>query len=79
MRDSTTDSSTNMVEGKRDRKQVKLPRLDQELADRLVADAREAGGLVSLTGPDGLLSGLVGQLLETALGVELGDHLGYDA
>jgi putative transposase len=79
MRDSRTDSSTNMVEGKRDRKQVKLPRLDQELADQLVADAREAGGLASLTGPDGLLSGLVGQLLETALGVELGDHLGYDA
>ena len=29
-------------------------------------------------GPDGLLSGLVAQLLETALGVELADHLGYE-
>jgi len=32
-----------------------------------VADAREAGGVASLTGPDGLLSGLVAQILETAL------------
>ena len=55
-----------------------MPRLDQGLADRLVAEARENGGLASLTGPDGLLSGLVGQLLETALGVEITDHLGYE-
>jgi len=58
---------------------LRLPRLDQDLADRLVADAREAGGVGSLAGPDGLLAGLVGQLLETALGVELDDHLGYEA
>ena len=51
--------------------------MDQGLADRLVAEAREAGGVAALTGPDGLLSGLVAQLLETALGVELDDHLGY--
>lgn len=56
---------------------MELPRLDQRLADRLVAEAREAGGVAALTGPDGLLSGLVAQLLETALGVELADHLGY--
>lgn len=30
-----------------------------------------------MTGPDGLLAGLVGQLLETALGVEFDDHMGY--
>ncbi|MCP4963698.1 MAG: IS256 family transposase [bacterium] len=56
-----------------------LPRLDQDVVDRLVADAREAGGVAALTGPDGLLSGLVAQILETALGVELEDHLGYGA
>ena len=32
---------------------------------------------MDLVGPDGLLAGLVGQLLETALGVELTEHLGY--
>lgn len=55
-----------------------MPRLDQGLADQLVAEAREAGGVAALTGPDGLLSGLVAQLLETALGVEMADHLGYE-
>ncbi len=53
-----------------------LPRLDQGLVDRLVADAREAGGVAALTGPDGLLSGLVAQILETALGVEGCGQLG---
>ena len=57
---------------------LRLPRLDQDVADRLVAEAREAGGVMALCGPDGLLSGLVAQLLETALGVELADHLGYE-
>ena len=51
------------------------PKLDQALAERLVADARDGG--MDLVGPDGLLAGLVGQLLETALGVELTEHLGY--
>ena len=55
-----------------------MPRLEQGLAERLVAEAREAGGVAALTGPDGLLAGLVAQILETALGVELDDHLGYD-
>ncbi|MCP4305167.1 MAG: IS256 family transposase [bacterium] len=57
---------------------MRLPRLEQDLADRLVAEAREAGGVGALTGPDGLLSGLVAQVLETALSVELADHLGYE-
>ena len=52
--------------------------LEQHLVDRLVAEARETGGVAALTGPDGLLAGLVAQILETALGVELDDHLGYD-
>jgi transposase-like protein len=55
-----------------------LPRLDQSLAQQLVTEAREAGGVAALTGPDGLLAGLVAQILQTALNVELDDHLGYD-
>lgn len=78
MRNSTTGSSTNTAVERSDSR-LQLPRLDQGLADQLVADAREAGGVASLTGPDGLLSSLVGQLLETALAVELDDHLGYEA
>lgn len=74
-----TDTLLNSVVRTRGKQRMVLPRLDQELADRLVAEAREAGGVASLTGPDGLLSGLVAQLLETALGVELDDHLGYEA
>jgi putative transposase len=56
----------------------RLPRksLDKELAEQLVARAREDG--VNLVGPDGLLSGIVGQLLETALEVEMSEHLGYE-
>jgi transposase-like protein len=50
--------------------------LDKELAEHLVARAREDG--VNLVGPDGLVSGIVGQLLETALEVEMSEHLGYE-
>jgi putative transposase len=46
------------------------------LADQLVAAARTQG--VELTGPGGLLTGLTKQVLETALDVELGGHLGHD-
>lgn len=52
--------------------------MEDGLVERLVAEARESGGLAALTGPDGLLAGLVAQVLETALEVELDDHLGYD-
>lgn len=47
-----------------------------ELAEQLVEQARASG--VELTGPGGLLSGLTKQVLETALQVEMSDHLGYD-
>jgi putative transposase len=57
---------------------LRLPRLEQGLAEQLVAEAREMGGVAALTGPDGLLTGLVAQILQTALNVELDDHLGYD-
>jgi putative transposase len=46
------------------------------LAEQLVAAARCRG--VELTGPGGLLTGLTKQVPETALDVELSDHLGHD-
>jgi len=48
----------------------------QELAAELVAKARQEG--VELTGPNGLLTGLTKQVLESALDAEMADHLGYD-
>ena len=45
-----------------------------DLAGQLVARAR-AGGPVALTGRDGLLSGLIGQVLQAGLALELDDHL----
>ena len=45
------------------------------LAEGLVSAARTQG--VQLTGPGGLLTGLTKQVLETALAVELAEHLGY--
>ncbi|GAB4085062.1 hypothetical protein GCM10028784_16960 [Myceligenerans cantabricum] len=49
----------------------------QALAQQLVAQAKAAG--IDLVGPDGLLTGLTKQVLETALDEELTDHLGYPA
>lgn len=50
--------------------------IDQkELAERLLAQAREQG--VSLTGPGGLVSQLTKYVLETALNAELSQHLGH--
>lgn len=46
------------------------------VAEQLVAAAREQG--VQLTGPGGLLTGLTKQVLETALEVELTEHLGHE-
>jgi putative transposase len=46
------------------------------VAEQLVASARTQG--VELTGPGGLLTGLTKRVLETALDVELADHLGHD-
>jgi putative transposase len=45
-----------------------------DLAAQLVARAR-AGERVALTGRGGLLSGLIGQVLEAGLGLELEEHL----
>jgi transposase-like protein len=46
------------------------------VADQLVAAARRQG--VELTGAGGLLTGLTKQVLETALEVELTEHLGHE-
>ena len=46
------------------------------LAEQLVAAARSSG--VELTGPGGLLTGLTRHVLETALEVEMSEHLGYE-
>jgi putative transposase len=48
----------------------------REWAELLVARAREEG--VDLTGEGGLLTGLVRQVLQTGLDVEMADHLGYE-
>jgi transposase-like protein len=48
----------------------------REWAEELVARARREG--VELTGDAGLLTGLVRQVLQTGLEVELEDHLGYE-
>jgi putative transposase len=53
-----------------------VPVIDEELARRLVDEARTKG--VSLIGPGGLLGGLTKQVLETSLEVEMSEHLGYD-
>jgi transposase-like protein len=53
------------------------PQTDQqELADQLVEQARAEG--VELIGPGGLLTGLTSKVINTALEVEMAEHLGYD-
>ncbi|GAA1768174.1 hypothetical protein GCM10009747_31200 [Agromyces humatus] len=46
------------------------------LAEQLVVSAQAQG--IELTGPDGLLTGLTRQVLQSALESELSGHLGYD-
>jgi putative transposase len=49
----------------------------REWAEELVARARAEG--LDLTGEGGLLTGLIRQVLQTGLEVELSEHLGYEA
>ncbi len=51
------------------------PSVDEQFARELVVRARGEGA--QLVGPGGLLSGLTKTVLETALEVEMEDHLGY--
>ena len=53
-----------------------VPVIDEQLARRLVDEARTKG--VSLVGPGGLLGGLTKTVLETALEAEMTEHLGYE-
>ncbi len=48
----------------------------KDWAELLVARARSE--CVELTGEDGLLTGLVRQVLQTGLEVEMAEHLGYE-
>ena len=52
------------------------PLIDRELADRLIAQAREQG--VDLLGDGGLLKQMTKVVLERSLAAELTDHLGYE-
>ena len=54
---------------------AKLDAVDEQLAARLVEQARSSG--ISLVGPDGLLLQLTKLVLEGAPGGELTDHLGW--
>jgi transposase-like protein len=56
--------------------EVADPEVMRDWAEALVARARAEG--VELTGEGGLLTGLVQQVLQTGLEVELADHLGYE-
>ncbi len=50
--------------------------LPEGLAEQLLAAAKAQG--VALTGPGGLLTGLTRQVLQTALEIELTEHLGHE-
>ena len=53
------------------------PHMDQQqLAEQRVGQARADG--VELIGPGGLLTGLASRVINTALDVEMSEHLGYD-
>lgn len=51
------------------------PTAEQEAAAELVRAAKERG--LSLTGPEGLLKQFTKNVLETALGEEMTEHLGH--
>jgi putative transposase len=61
----------------RPRRDAGEPRLiSEEMAQRLVAQAREEG--LEITGESGLLASMMKSVLEAALHEELTDHLGYE-
>ena len=68
-------SEATAPEGDRGGRGLVLPEeVVADLAAQLVKRAR-AGEPVALTGRDGLLSGLIGQVLQAGLGLELEEHL----
>src|SRR3954451_19088055 len=66
-------TQTDAVTDSGDAGEVAVP---EGLAEQLLAAAKAQG--VALTGPGGLLTGLTRQVLQTALEVELTEHLGHD-
>lgn len=76
MTDVQVDRDTGSVARRRSDGQEVPEIVDRELAERLVAQAREAG--VDLVGPDGLLRQMTKAVLERSLATELTDHLGYE-
>ena len=48
----------------------------RDWAEQLVARARSEG--IELTGDNGLLTAIVGRVLQTAVNAEFGEHMGYD-
>jgi putative transposase len=53
------------------------PHVDEQVrAERLVEQARADG--VGLIGPGGLLPGLTSKVINTAVELEMAEHLGYD-
>ena len=76
MRTTRTDGSDLLPVRRVDAALDENPQM-RDWAEALVARARADG--VQLTGEDGLLTGLVRQVLQTGLEVEMAEHLGYEA
>jgi putative transposase len=71
------DGTLDTAEVGRPRRDRDEPRLvDQEVADRLIAQAQAQG--VELLGEGGLLKQMTKAILERSLAIELTDHLGYE-
>jgi putative transposase len=68
-------SSDTVSTPKKINKSGRQPSPEQAAAAAMVAQAREQG--LALTGPDGLLKQFTKNVLETALDVEMTEHLGY--
>jgi putative transposase len=80
MTTTTKNTKSASIEGvldaPRDREEV-LDRLAGLLPREELEDALKGLDASEITGPGGLLSQLAGRVIETALGAELSDHLGY--
>lgn len=75
MAEARSDQDAGQVAERRGRKSPTRP-FDQELAERLVAEAREAG--INVVGEGGLLQQMTKAVLERSLAEEMTDHLGYE-
>jgi putative transposase len=69
-------TSDAMSPGKRDRSAERRLSPEQAAAAAMVAEARQRG--LELTGPSGLLKLFTKNVLETALGEEMTEHLGHE-